>query len=156
MLELDLYRYHSGKDWSHGILLRRTLAKRTFLCHTLEDEYRTKKKYGETRIPSGKYRLHLRRQGGHHERYATKFPTIHKGMLELVGVPNFTDVLIHIGNTDDDTEGCILVGDGVQTGRVTDSTRAYTRVYPLIADALAGNSDVWLFIYDLDTPEPGG
>jgi len=54
-----------------------------FVCFGLEDEYREEKVVGETRIPAGTYKIKLRTEGGHHEKYKKRFPDIHRGMLHL-------------------------------------------------------------------------
>jgi hypothetical protein len=153
MAHLRLLRFSSGNDSTLGILMRVDFFWK-FLCFTLEDEFRTMKKSGETRIPSGAYQLKLRQHGGFHGRYTSKFPEMHHGMIEIMDVPGFTDVLIHIGNNDDDTEGCILVGDIAyqnitEEGRVLASTSAYERVYPALAEAIL-KEDVWIDIIDYD------
>tara|TARA_R100000152_G_C6779425_1_gene211034 strand:- start:2236 stop:2721 length:486 start_codon:yes stop_codon:yes gene_type:complete len=145
-MRLELYRYSSQKESTIGILfLVNSENKKEFLCYTLEDEKRTKKVYGETRIPSGQYFIELRTEGGYHKRYSQRFADIHRGMFEICDVHNdhmsFTHVLIHCGNTDDDTAGCLLVGD-VCTQNVTkdgflgQSTSAYKRIYPKILKVL--------------------
>lgn len=119
-----------------------------FQCFTLEDEHRDVKVVGETRIPAGVYKVELKNNGLFHARYSSKFPTFHQGMLQLVDVPNFTDILIHIGNTDDDTSGCILVGTGCVTSgelMVTNSRVAYTGIYCAVVDA-AREGDLWIQI----------
>ena len=76
-------------------------------------------------------------------------------MLELQDVPNFQYILIHCGNTDEHTSGCILVGDSqennelVKDGFIGKSTQAYSRVYPKIASALLNNEKVTIEIIDL-------
>lgn len=115
-----------------------------FACFGLEDEFREEKLASETRIPAGTYDIRLRTEGGHHARYATRFADIHRGMLHIQDVPNFTFILIHCGNTDEDTDGCLLLGSQALTEpgemRVTQSTAAYRRFYPLVVDAAeAGN-----------------
>lgn len=112
-----------------------------FVCFGLEDEFREEKLATETRIPAGTYDILLRTEGGHHLRYAARFSEFHRGMLHLQDVPNFTFILIHCGNTDEDTDGCLLVGSQALTEpgemRVTQSTAAYRRFYPLVVDAAA-------------------
>jgi hypothetical protein len=62
-------------------------------------------------------------------------------MLEIRDVPNFTHILLHCGNTDDDTDGCLLVGNVVsqnitKDGFLGQSTDCYKRIYPILADIL--------------------
>lgn len=119
-----------------------------FSCFSLEDQAQPVKVAGETRIPAGTYSLKLRTYGRLHEKYAGKF-TEHRGMIELVDVPGFTDVLIHIGNTDKDSAGCILVGDGaVASGELTLSTQAYRRLYGEISNALLAGEGAVLTVED--------
>ena len=103
-----------------------------FQCFGLEDEYREEKIAGETRIPAGLYTVGVRDVGGFHNRYMKKFSQFHRGMLEVQNVPNFKYILIHIGNTERDTAGCLLVGcNGNTSGdlSVGNSTGAYKSLY---------------------------
>ncbi len=125
---------------------------KVFLCYTLEDTYRNKKIMHKTRILAGIYKLALRAFGGHHERYIKKFGDIaHRGMIQVLGVKRFTDILLHIGNSKDDTSGCILLGEDYREddGRfyLVSSTKAYVRVYPLIRNLLE-NDELELEILD--------
>ena len=110
-----------------------------FVCFGLEDEYRDEKVASETRIPAGRYKVDVRREGGFHARYTARFPNFHRGMLHVTDVPGFTFILIHIGNTDEDTAGCLLVGlnAAIDDGelRVTSSKLAYQKLYPMVIDA---------------------
>ena len=110
-----------------------------FQCFGLEDEFREVKVAGETRIPAGDYEVRLRREGGFHERYRTRYGAMHRGMLHIQDVPGFTFILIHCGNTDEDTKGCLLVGTDAITRsgemRVTSSRAAYEKLYPRVVDA---------------------
>ena len=150
-MELKLSRFCSRPDWTAGYLARTDLPKTEFLCATLEDESRVEKVVGETRIPAGKYEILLRTTGGLTEKYRKKFPEIHRGMLHLQGVPNFKYIYIHLGNTDDDTEGCILVGSAFDynTGFLSYSTKTYKEIYPLIAEELAAGNQVFITIEDI-------
>ena len=80
-MKLEVLRFSSQSDSTNGLLFNVTEGKRTFLCYTLEDEYREEKIMGETRIPAGTYRITLRKTGGFHGRYLTKYGEMHKGML---------------------------------------------------------------------------
>src|SRR6185369_5881971 len=80
-----------------------------FFCFTVEDVERVDpnpatpeneaKVAGETAIPIGLYRLKLEDS-----------PKFGKETLTLCDVPGFTVIRIHAGNTEKDTEGCIIVG----------------------------------------------
>lgn len=146
-MKLEVLRFSSDSDSTLGALFDVT-DKRKFLCFTLEDEFREVKVKGETRIPAGTYNVTLRTEGGFNQRYNDRFGTaFNKGMLWVRDVPGFEYILIHTGNTDDNTEGCLLVGD-TQTQNITkngfigSSTDAYTRIYPSIADVLVDGGEV--------------
>ena len=119
-------------------------------CFGLEDEYRENKVVGETRIPSGEYKITLRTVGGFHARYLEKFSSFHRGMLWIRDVPGFEYILIHVGNTDEDTAGCLLIGDGATIDgsiKIIQSSIAYKKLYQkVIGSAMAGT----LFIEYLD------
>ena len=140
-MKLEVIRFNKGKDSTNGILFDIT-NERKFLCYTLEDESRTEKVAGETCIPEGEYRLGFRTVGGFDAKYADRFADIHMGMLEVLDVPNFKYILIHCGNTDEDTAGCLLLGDSQENNNIKEngfigkSTHAYYRVYQEIAEAL--------------------
>ena len=155
-MELEVFRFSSQKDSTNGLLFDITGGKRRFLCYTLEDEHRDEKVFGETRVPAGTYRITLRTTGGFHGRYLKKYGEMHKGMLWVRDVPNFEYILIHTGNTDEHTAGCLLVGDSQQAnfgdsdGFVGSSTQAYKRIYPMVAEVLEGGGDVTISYRDFD------
>ena len=148
-MKLTLQRFSSGAESTLGLLFIDGVWK----SFTIEDEYRTVKVKGETSIPSGTYKIILRKEGSKHENYKKKFPQTHKGMLWIQQVPNFQYVLIHIGNTDLDSEGCVLVCDSVsqnitERGSGGNSTAAYLRIYPVIASELEKGNIVTIEIFD--------
>jgi len=146
-MKLEVIRFNKGVDSTNGILFDIT-NERKFLCYTLEDESREQKVWGETCIPEGEYCINFRREGGYHAKYSKRFADIHMGMLEVCDVPNFKYILIHCGNTDEDTAGCLLVGDTQENnnikknGFIGKSTKAYMRIYPPIAKALEDGEEV--------------
>lgn len=125
------------------------------ICFGLEDEYRATKLANETRIPAGTYKVGLRREGGFHAKYSVKFPDIHQGMLQIQDVPGFEYILIHVGNTDEDTAGCLLVGEGcISTPNeisIQYSVLAYRRFYTLVAE-LAKIGALTITFIDRDRP----
>jgi hypothetical protein len=147
-MDIDLIRYNDNDSFTDGLFL----INGEFKAHTLEDEYRTKKVFGETRISAGRFKVELRTVGGFHQRYLKKFgPTFHTGMLWIKDVPNFKYVLIHIGNDEDDTAGCVLVGmkqDANDAGFIGGSIKAYKKIYPIIRDAILSGEEVYINIYD--------
>ena len=153
-MKLEVIRFSSEADSTNGLLFSVEEGKRNFLCYTLEDEQRAVKKQGEARIPAGTYKLGLRAVGGYHKKYSYRFADIHIGMLHVLNVPGFEYILIHCGNTDEDTAGCLLVGDSQENnqikknGFVGSSTRAYMRIYPKIAQAIKNGEDVTISYYD--------
>ena len=157
-MKLEVLRFSSEKDSTSGLLFDVT-GKRKFLCYTLEDEYRTKKVMQETRIPAGTYEIKYRKEGGHHKKYTQRYPDIHRGMLHVTNVPNFKWILIHVGNTDEHTAGCLLLGDTQENnqiktnGFIGKSSQAYVRVYDYIARALDMGEKVTITYYDFDIPE---
>tara|TARA_R100000278_G_scaffold10509_2_gene12058 strand:- start:1051 stop:1668 length:618 start_codon:yes stop_codon:yes gene_type:complete len=150
-MKLEVLRFNSSNDFTTGLLFDVTDNHRSFLCYTLEDEARTVKQWGETRIPAGKYKLTLRNEGGFHTRYLAKFGAeFHKGMIYVNEVPNFEYILWHIGNDDDDTAGCLLVGKTSQDNFIGNSTTAYKEIYPPIRDAILSGEEVTVTYIDYD------
>ena len=131
---LQVYRLNDNGESTIGSLY----IDGKFQCFTLEDTYNEPKIFGKTRIPSGSYMVELRREGGMVGRYNAKYPG-HDGMLWLRNVDNFEYVYIHVGNDEDDTDGCILVGNScsIENGQfVGNSVSAYKSIYYKIADQI--------------------
>ena len=153
-MKLQVLRFSSESDSTNGLLLDATDGVK-FLAYTLEDEYRETKRSKETRIPAGTYEIKLRNEGGFHQRYSKKYSSIHRGMLHIIDVPGFEYILIHVGNSDEHTAGCLLVGDSQENNQINkngfigSSGNAYKRIYPLIADAVE-NERVTIQYIDLD------
>lgn len=122
-----------------------------FLAFTMEDEHRDVKVMHETRIPSGRYELKLRKYGTWYEKFKTKFP---EGVFEITGVPNFTDVLIHTGNFEKDSSACVLLGNTATQnitgdGSIGESVAAYDRVYPTMLAELKKSGKIFINIFDI-------
>ena len=155
---LEVLRYSSGVDSTLGLLFLNDTNGREFLAYTLEDEFREKKVSAETRIPEGKYDIQLRTTGGFNSRYLNKFgESFHKGMLHVQDVPGFEYILIHTGNTEEHTMGCLLVADTSQQNITKDgfigaSVNAYKRIYPSLAQWLADENKLTITYIDYDNP----
>ena len=87
-------------------------------CYTLEDKERDIKIKSETAIPKGTYKVIINKSN----RFKKLLPL-------LLNVPNFEGVRIHPGNTNHDTEGCILVGRTRSKDFVGQSRKAFESLF---------------------------
>ena len=122
-MKLILTRHARRADYTIGRLEDENGKK---ICDTLEPTWRDYKG-GEMKIPKksaipeGSYRM-----------VVTKSRRFQKYLPLLVGVPGFEGVRIHAGNTSRDTEGCILVGQNIQVGKVLWSRITLEKLMKLI------------------------
>ena len=137
-MKLTVVRTQFGTDATNGMLFIDGI----FECYTLEDQYQAVKVMHETCIPEGTYDIKFRTVGGFHEKYKKRYGADHYGMLHLQDVPNFTYILIHAGNTDEHTSGCLIVGETQQDldlsddGFIGHSGVAYSKLYKKVAKEL--------------------
>jgi len=89
-----------------------------FECYTLEDVERDVKIKGETAIAKGTYKVIINQSN----RFKRLLPL-------LISVPNFEGVRIHPGNSNHDTEGCILVGMNRSVDYITKSRKAFDSLF---------------------------
>lgn len=89
-----------------------------FECYTLEDKERDVKIKGDTAIPTGTYKVIINQSN----RFKRLLPL-------LINVPNFEGVRIHAGNSNHDTEGCILVGMNRSVDYITKSRKAFDSLF---------------------------
>lgn len=137
-MKLTVVRTQFGTDATNGLLFIDGI----FECYTLEDQYQAVKVMHETCIPEGTYDIQFRKTGGFHAKYSERYKNAHYGMLHIQDVPNFTYILIHTGNTDEHTSGCLIVGETQQDlevskdGFIGSSTVAYKKMYAKVASQL--------------------
>ena len=133
MLQITVTRHSPRPDYTIG----RMDINGTKFSDTLEDtdrgltsdmspdDIKRIKVYGKTAIPKGTYKVSVQ--------YWTK----HKIYVPFIhDVPGFTSILIHSGNTPEDTLGCILVGENTIKGRLTNSRPYMTRLTKLCQEAI--------------------
>ena len=106
-----------------------------YFCDTLEDTVRDTNKSGKfdngeekikgkTAIPYGTYEIKW-----------TYSPRFKKYTPQLMNVPSFEGIRIHSGNSNTDTEGCLLLGENKKVGMVLNSRATINKFYPLIKKA---------------------
>ena len=105
----------------------------TYFCDTLEDadrgladtmeidEILENKLKGITAIPTGKYDVILS--------FSPRFKRV---LPLLLNVKGFEGIRIHSGNTAEDTEGCLLVGENKEKGKVLNSRVTFERLMAII------------------------
>ena len=151
-MKLTVVRTQFGTDATNGILL----IDGVFECFTLEDQYQAVKVMHETCIPEGTYDIQFRKTGGFHSKYSERYKNAHYGMLHIQDVPNFTYILIHTGNTDEHTSGCLIVGETQQDlevskdGFIGSSAVAYKKMYTKVANQLLQRKPVTIEYTTID------
>lgn len=117
-----------------------------YFCDTLEDKNRDVNKngkfdngetkvYGETCIPFGTYKI-----------LVNMSPKFKRELPRLLDVPSFEGVLIHRGNTPEDSAGCILVGENKETGKVLNSTPYEKKLVKIMKEAIARGEEITIEI----------
>lgn len=111
-----------------------------YFCDVLEDTVRDlnkngkfdngeKKVYAKTAIPYGTYEIKW-----------TYSPRFKKYTPQLMNVPSFEGIRIHAGNTSADTEGCLLLGENKQVGKVINSRATINMFYKIIKQACSNGN----------------
>ena len=127
MGNLKLIRRWRKKDYTIGELY----LNGKYFSNTLEDPVRDYSKdgykvYGDTAIPYGTYKVVLDWSPKFSKRYGNR------NVPRLLNVPDFEGILIHSGNTNKDTSGCILVGHNTEKGKVTRSKKTFLELLDLL------------------------
>lgn len=122
-MKLTLKRKFLGDKYTVGDLF----IDRQFFSNTLEDKVRELpavcpytpkgqsckckgKIYAETAIPAGTYKVTME----YSPRFKRKLPLLHN-------VPHFIGILMHPGNDETASAGCLIVGNNTIKGKVTES-----------------------------------
>lgn len=130
------YPYTIGKMYIDG----------DYFCDTLEDRVRDINKNGkfdngevkvagETAIPYGRYQV-----------VVTMSPKFKRELPRLLNVPNFDGILIHRGNTDKDSAGCLLLGENKVKGKVINSTPYEQKLVSILKDVQNKGEEIWITI----------
>jgi hypothetical protein len=113
-MKIEVKRLHRTENSTIGELL----IDGVWECYTLEDKERDVKIKSETAIPRGTYKVIINQSN----RFKRLLPL-------LLNVPNFEGVRIHSGNTNHNTEGCILVGRTRSKDFIGQSRKAFDSLF---------------------------
>jgi hypothetical protein len=151
---LTVLRYIDDGETTLGLIFLRN----KFFAYTLEDTHRDEKVRGKTRIPAGIYSVGYSPVDPVHSRITQDYLRNYKPWftrhLHLKNVLGFEGIYIHVGNNHENTDGCLLIADGVTAGisqkSLRDSRNAYQRFYKIIAALLDSNEPVNIQILNED------
>jgi hypothetical protein len=152
-MQLIVQRFSDNRDSTIGLLLEKRPSGLFFHAYTLEDEHRDTKVAKETRIPAGFYELKLNKADTDLTlRYRSRY-TWFKYHIEITGVKNFVGVYVHVGNKDEDSAGCLLVGDNADNnqigyGSISNSVQAFSRLYKYVHEHLESGQKAFIEIRD--------
>ena len=140
MLKLRLKRIARRDTYTVG----RLFVQNARFCDTIEDKDRglrqdmtpeeiaAAKVYGKTAIPAGTYVIEFTYSAKFGPRYDYAAGDL---MPTIMNVPGFDRILIHSGNTAEDTAGCLIVGVNKEVGKVLESRATLARLYPILRAA---------------------
>lgn len=151
-MEIVLKRLYKKNEYTIGKLY----LNGEYFCDTLEDKVRDLnedgdlndegegKVYGKTAIPYGRYKVVTNIRS---PKYAKRSSYIWCGgyLPRLLDVPHFDGILIHAGNSDSDTHGCILVGENKVKGVVSNSMATLRKLYTELKFVPVGE-EIWITI----------
>ena len=152
-MELNLKRIALRDNYTIGKLY----IDGNYFCDTIEDKVRDLNKDGDlkdvgegkipslTAIPYGKYEVTLKVQSPKYS-LRTSYSWCKGYLPRLINVPHFEGILIHAGNTADDSAGCILVGENKVKGQVINSMVTLKKLYPILKEASDKNEKIWIKI----------
>jgi hypothetical protein len=133
-MKIDVKRFEYGTNYT----ISRMYLDDVYECYVLEDKVRWPglKIAGKTAIPPGSYKVVIDD--------STRFQ---RPMPHILDVPGFSGVRIHSGNTSEDTEGCLLVGQTWAGNNFIGNSRvAFSSFFPKLQEALK-NGDVTVEIH---------
>lgn len=138
-LELVLARRAFKETYTIGELF----VDGVYFCDTLEPKVRDyaggeQKVKGESAIPEGRYLV---------KQYLS--PKRRMFVPQLMDVPMFENIQIHIGNTKKDTEGCILVGKNCKKGSVLSSKATFDRLWERLIEVWQVHASVYITVINV-------
>lgn len=110
-----------------------------------EEDIKSIKVHGKTAIPTGTYNITLDVVSPKFSKYK-QYQFCNGKLPRLIDVPGYSGVLIHIGNTEVDTDGCLLVGQNNVVGKVTNSTATFKALYDKMLEAVNRKENITITI----------
>lgn len=157
ILELYMYRFAFKKTYTIGDIWIGQNGRK--LCDTLEDRVRDvnhngkfdngeEKVFKTTAILCGRYRVTMNVQSPTFKKKAYYMKFCNGYMPRLLNTPFFEGVLIHRGYTENDSAGCILVGENKEVGRLTNTQDRFEELYGILERANKANVPIYINIID--------
>lgn len=143
-MKVRVERIANVKRGNRAYCIGRLYISGEYVCDTLEDldrgldddwklvDIKAKKVYGQTAIPTGTYPLvtNIVSSTFFQKSYYQKY--CYGKLPRLLNVKGYSGILIHRGVNEGNSEGCILVGYNTIVGALTDSQKAFEKVYEKI------------------------
>ena len=142
-MKILLKRRYLGAEYTIGSLF----LNGTYFCDTLEDANRDHNKDGDLNDPGeGKVFAKTAIPYGEYKVIVNVSPKFKRRLPRLLNVPHFEGILIHRGNTHNDSAGCILVGENKQKGKVLNSIKYELELVRILDDALRRGEQITISI----------
>lgn len=143
-MEIIVHRIAKKEHYTIG----RLYVNGEYVCDTLEDAVRDVKIKHKTAIPAGRYKVAMTIVSPKYNNPKYKWAMRYGGKLpRLLDVPNYEGILIHVGNTVNDTSGCLLVGENKIVGQLVNSTKTFYRLMDeYMVPARERKEEVWIEI----------
>lgn len=153
-MKLELKRRYKGEEYTIGSLL----VDGKYFCDVIEDadrglssdmplnKLKRMKQYGITAIPYGKYKIDMNTVSSKFgsRTWARKYNGI---VPRLLAVPCFSGVLIHVGNSERDSLGCLICGENKVKGQVINSTATFYKLMDnYLIPARQRGEEIWIEI----------
>lgn len=142
-MEILLVRNTFTNDYTEGKLF----INGAYVCDVIEDADRgldssmsedvilSKKVYGKTAIPTGRYKVTID--------WSNKFQ---KNLIHILDVRGFEGIRCHSGNSAGDSYGCVICGVKKAPGWVGDSRKTYAVLHNMVEGALQRGESVYITI----------
>ena len=111
----------------------------------MSEEYiKSKKVYGKTAIPTGKYKMIINMVSPKFSKNKYYMKLCNGKLPRLYYVKGFSGILWHKGNTANDSAGCLILGYNKIKGKVIDSQKAFETVYHMLDVANRIGENIWV------------